>query len=607
VISSVLPNFVSIDTETTGLNPWKGHKVFAVNATFPSGRQLYWRDDFNQLSGLLADSSIDKVFQNAKFDCRMLERKGFPVKGRIWDTMIFAHLLNGRQALKLEALAKRYLPGDQKIVTEIDDWFKAHKIKKDERGEHFADLPPELLKKRCQVDSTITAKLFIRLYKPVVETFPRLLEQEHRLLPIVSKMEDRGLLIDIDEAREQQIYLDEVVEHVQQFCAGIMDDDFFNLNSDDQCRTLLLKTGILHRIRSRTKKTRKHQINGDNLRRLHHPVAAMLCLGRQASYLRGNFIQQMLDHNVNGTIHPGWNPLGTVTGRFSSSKPNLLNMPEEGGHLTEEEMREQIDLTGIDLAPHIKRIFKVREGYIHIHADKEKVEIAMLAHYTKDPVLIEILNSGHDVHTEICIKMFGKEEKHLRVRAKAVVFGYIYGAGDDVIADNVQCSPTEAHEYRKRLEQICPNLPMWKARLHEQIKDRGYVITEHGRRHYLYPNESYMSVNRMCQGTAADEVKSRMVAIGEWFASEYPDATILLNLHDDIPSEIPIEDAPHIIPIYKALMEKVSMDFQVPLPVSISLAYGRWSDLKEYEWDKLKEDLAYEQWFESYTKGPTKS
>jgi len=179
--------------------------------------------------------------------------------------------------------------------------------------------------------------------------------------------------------------------------------------------------------------------------------------------------------------------------------------------------------------------------------------------------------------------MFGEKTKGLRVRAKVTVFGFQYGVGDAGLAKIIQCTQAEAKQYKDRLRALCPSIDKFKRRLSQQIQERGYVQTDHGRRHYLGKGEYYMGVNRMCQGTAADEVKARMLAIDDMFQIEQPESTILLNIHDDVGSEIPTELLPEVAPIYHKLMEESSIPFELPLPASLEATHTTWADLEDYK------------------------
>jgi len=590
MISATLPKkFVAIDTEDTGLYPWNGHRMFATSAVFPSGRILFWRNNFSGLRRLLKDCSLDKVFHHAKYDLRMLEAAGFKIRGKIWDTMIFGRLLDGNQLINLESMANRYLPKHRsKVVKEIDEWFKAHKIKKADRGNHYIDLPPELLQKRCEGDSIITCLLFAKLYPIVAETFPRLLEQEHRLISIVKPMETIGLLIDNKQLKKQKNELNKVVETVTEFCEGIIGNDDFSITKPNDCNYVMRKVGLGAVLDADYYMHSRVNLKQQALRNTHHPVAYMIILGRRANSLIANFIGQIENYQVDNILHPGWNPQRATTGRFSSSKPSLGNLPSEGGHLSEIEAKDILEMTGIELLPHIKRIFKCRPGYCFLASDKSRIEVCMAAHYAKDKVMIDALNRGLDIHKEMTIRMFNEYNDRLRVRAKVTVFGYLYGAGDQMLADNCLCSLEEARSYRARLNQVCPSLSRWRRLLASQIYERGYLITEHGRRHYLSRNDSYMAVNRMCQGTAADEVKSNMVLIGEAFAQDYPDCHILMNISDALVAEVPLELLPKVAPMYHELMEQTSLPYRVPLPSSLEVSKTNLAALKKYKTTKRK-------------------
>jgi len=582
MISTKTPkNVVAIDLEATGIAPWFGAKMFAASAVFPSGRILFWRNTYSGLRSILKDPKLDKVFQNAKYDLRMLEAAGFTIRGRIWDTMVFAHLLNPAQKLSLDALAKRYLPKSRhKIVDEINEWFDQNKIKKDDRPYSFAKLPPKLLQERCQSDAAATLLLFLRFYPVVAQNFSRLLGQEHKVLHVSKRMEDRGLLIDLPELQKQKRYLQRVVDDVELWCQAFIGSEDFQITKPADQKYILQKAGIYDHIEELTK-TGKKSLRQKSLQALNHPVAQMLALGKQASSLRSTFLGQMERFNVNSVIHPGWNQLGTVTGRFSGSKPNLMNMPEEGGHWTSEEEQQAIELAGIALAPHIKRVFVCRPGYCMYYSDKEKIEVCMLAHYTGDKVMLDVMRKGLDIHKEMSLRMFGEAKKGLRVRAKITVFGFQYGAGNKLLAKNCKCSLAEAKKYRARLMATCPTLLPWRNGLIQQLYDQGFIITDHGRRHYVPHHKSYMVVNRMCQGTAADEVKSRMVALDDFIERDFPDCRILLNVHDALGIEIPLELAHKVIPTAHNILEETSIPFKLPLRASSELTKTRWANLKK--------------------------
>lgn len=593
----LLPHCVAIDTETTSLNPWTGGRVFSAAACFADGRTLYWRDSFMGLREVLEDESIDKVFHNAKFDLRMLQWSGFKVRGRVWDTMIFGHLLDGRQKLGLGPMSVRYLPIDQrKVITEIEQWLEQHKLSQkygydeEDRFEQFDKLPNELLRRRNVGDSELTMGLFKRLYSTVATVFPLLLAQEHKLLHVVSRMEDRGIVVNYEEIELQKVYFTEMIEDVLRFCEGVTGLDYFNINAQKDQKLLIENAGLWPSLEAVAGKDKSRynksgpRLDDFNLRNLHHPVAHMMLLGKAAIKMRDTFLAQMQRLSINGVLHPNYKQLGTSTGRFSCSKPNLQNIPIEGDRRTSytaEEAEEMSEMTGWNYAPHLKRMFEVRPGFCHIHSDKKQAEMAMLAHYTSDPVLMGIFNTGKSVHDEICRFLYGEWTKGLKTRTKAVVFGYMYGAGLETLARKIGGTIREARDTKTLLATKLPSLPRLQMLLKAQIQDRGYIESDWKRRYYIRPSEAYKGVNALCQGSVGDEIKSRMIAIDEWAESEKNGCQLLLNIHDDLCTESPIENRYESVKQIHRLMHETGIHYKLALPSSLDITYTRWADLVE--------------------------
>jgi DNA polymerase-1 len=228
---------------------------------------------------------------------------------------------------------------------------KRHKA---EYYQHFSDLPIDILRKRNVGYADLTLMLFMRLYSTVATVFPRLLEQEHRLLHVVKRMEDRGLMIDVPEIDVQDRQMDKILEDVQDFCEGMVGRDDFNINSRADLVEILKIANVYGQLKERTAPTKRFpegqpKLDSFNLRQLHHPAPLMILLGKGAAKLKANFLAQLRTANVNGVVHPNYNQLGTTTGRFSCSNPNLQNVPTENVgrmHGSPEELAEEEDMTG---------------------------------------------------------------------------------------------------------------------------------------------------------------------------------------------------------------------------------------------------------------------
>lgn len=598
----MIPNCVAIDTETTGLNTWRGDYPFAVGAAFPSGRRLFWRAPFDSgLKELLEDESIDKVFHNAKFDLRMLESIGYTIKGKIWDTMIFGHLLDGRDArgfLNLNSQSQKYLPEQYRKVTEdVDKWFidNGHFKENKKKGtikvaipkDGFLSLPLDIIKRRVVGDADLTLRLFNKFYDTVCKTFPLLLKQEHDLLLHVKRMEDRGIMVNIPGSIQQQHEFSEIVDEASAFCAGIIGEEYFNINSSIHQRALLEKADLLQFMTEMTPGGKdglnpQPKLSAGNLTNLHHPISHMLLMGKSAGKML-EFLAAIQEHHINGVIHPSYNQLGTNTGRFSCSRPNLQNLPIEGGHRltgTAEELEETLELTGHIHQPKIRSLYEVRPGFVHIHSDKAKAELAMLAHYSNDETLIEIIKSGKDVHGEIGKLTFGdppspKEAKAIRRRTKDMVFGVLYGAGDKKLATKTGGNVPQAKAMKKQMMTIIPGLPKWMKSLEADLRNKGFIETAHGRRHYMSVREAYKSVNYMCQGTVGDEIKSRMVAVGDHF-NPLDDCTMILNIHDEIVVEVPTHMAKQASIEMNEIMQETGIEYKVPMAATVSITQTNW-------------------------------
>jgi DNA polymerase-1 len=586
---------VGLDTETTGLNPWTGDRVFCLSIVFPDGRKIYWHKDASPgtrhiVEKILKDTNIHKVLANAKFDDRFLRFSGFPaIRGPVWDVQIFGHLLDGRDAgsgISLENLCRKYLPfGFRKLKEEIHKWFEENGMK-DKADLDFSKLPLDLIRRRVESDAELTLMLFDKMYTTVRKLFPYLLWMEHALLPVIMEMEDRGIPVDPVEIEKQYEYFTYVIDEVTDFFECMTGWHHFNINATaDQtaafeiCNIMEFLERDSSTERTKVKKTPK--LNDFNLRNTHHPAAFMLLVGKACQKMRDTFLAQADRFQVDGILHAQFNQIGTCSGRFSSSKPNMQNIPKDADHkatLTEDEAQEMLDITGLQFAPHIKRIFRTREGYVNMHSDKCQAEMCVLAHYANDSCLSEIVESGQNIHSGLCRLLYNDFNDGLKTRTKATVFGYVYGAGLATTAKKIKQGIEVARDARERLSCMVPGLPKWRSWLEHQIQTQGYITTIHGRRHYLRGFESYKAVNRMCQGTIGDEMKGRMIDIDRYIKREGIDAGMLLQVHDDIGMQIEIGSAAKVIPEIRSIMERSHHNYNVPLRADCAVTYTRWAD-----------------------------
>ncbi|MCP4549252.1 MAG: hypothetical protein GY835_22595 [bacterium] len=591
---------MAIDVEATGLEVKRGHRVFAAAITPPNGNTVVYRapqgttlhpENTPLLTQALASEQIDTVFHNAKFDMSMLRAAGYEINGQVWDTMILAHLMDGRDArgnLNLDAVGRKYAPQmAPKLVEEVADWFKDNKIAK--ADQNYEDLPKPLLRARVAGDAELTMAVFQRLFHTVAKHFPALLRQEHQLLHVVGRMEDRGIMIDVEEVTKQRERFAVIAQDMHESICELLGCklDAFNPRAYNDMEYLFARTGVLELLPERARTpTGRYKFDDQSLRGTHHPVAHMILGYRLANKMNNTFLAQLERFHINGVLHASFNQTGTVTSRFSSSKPNLQNLPTDGPREAWGEADQAAEVeayVGHDLTTDIKRAFKTRPGFINVHMDKAQAELAALVQYLKDPRLIESFVKRENIHTTFCQLIYGQVIPALRVRCKRLVFGTIYGAGLQRIADNLQSTLDEARRARVELQRAIPALPAWERKMETLARRQGYVTSLHGRRFYLPADELYMIPNRMCQGTVADEVKSCMVRLDDFYQRECPEAQILLQIHDDIVSEIPIDRAAEIIPQAHRIMSETVYPYDLPLPTDAKATTTCWAETKNID------------------------
>jgi DNA polymerase I len=557
---------------------YAGLRAFAACAVFPSGKTVYCRGDLSSIKKIVEDASLEKIFFNANYDVGVLENMGMTVRGKIHDARIMCHLVDPRTRPKsLDVYSTKFLR-ERKSVDELQQWFKEHKIRKAEQGTSYAKVAPDLLKRYCIQDTTLTLKLFYKLLPIVQHEYSWLYDRESRVLSCVKKMRDRGVIIDWQEWEAQHEYLSGIIEETQLDLEGFIGREL-NPASRNDVEELLGQHGLLKRITEKTK-TGALSFSEDSLRELNHLVAFTLIRHRKAKTLRDRFLNNIRDNAVGDTLHAQFDLCGTLSGRFSCSAPNLMNIPREGDQLTPEEIEAMYDEP---VGAHIKRLFRARPGYVNAHSDKKQVEVRFLVHYAQDAVAEEMITKGEGLHFEICKRMFGKADPKLKQRAKQIVFGWQYGMSMNTLSKRLSCTRADAQEYFRLFETVFPKARSIRQRWEDQVHERGFIITDHGRKHYLSNRECYMSINRMCQGTAADELKDNMVMCHEFFEAEAPECSVLLNIHDDLGSEIPAERLRELLPKYHEMMCSSKLPWYLPMPseTEITPINGRWADKKE--------------------------
>ncbi|MCJ7725184.1 MAG: DNA polymerase, partial [Acidimicrobiia bacterium] len=344
----------------------------------------------------------------------------------------------------------------------------------------------------------------------------------------------------------------------------------FNVNSTLQLREILFdKLGL-----PVLKKTPKGAPSTDAavLQKLaaEHPVVDHLLQYRALEKLRSTYVDGLIPLIAeDGRIHCVFNQTGAATGRLSSERPNMQNIP-----IRTEEGRT------------IRRAFVADEGHQFVVADYSQIELRILAHLSEDPGLLEAFGSGSDIHTATAARVFGADpesvDPDLRRRAKTINFGLLYGMEAYGLAQRLEISTEEAQAHMDAYFAQFPQVREFMDGIVDRARHDGYTTTLMGRRRYLPELAAgnfrvrqageRMALNAPIQGAAADIIKQAMIDVDARLTAEKMATTMLLQVHDELVFEAPEEEIEAAIALVREVMEAVS-PLKVPLLVDIATGH----------------------------------
>ncbi len=405
------------------------------------------------------------------------------------------------------------------------------------------------------------------------------------LIPIIKKIEDRGILIDSDYLKElSKKYHKELSETEEKIFKYV--GEKFNINSPKQMADILFKK--LNLSQKGVKKTAGGSVSTreSELEKLRgaHPVIEEILIYRELGKALSTFIDNiipMLDKN--GRLHTKLNQTGTTTGRMSSDSPNLQNIPaREGAGLA------------------VRKAFVATPGYKMASFDYSQMEMRVLAWLSGESILIKIFQDGLDVHSAVAARMFGVREedvtKDMRRKAKVINFGIIYGMGVNALKKNLDSSLAEAQEFHDNYFKKFPKIKDYFEKIKNETRKNGYTTTYFGRRRYLPDIKSplpyvrstaeRMALNAPLQGTAtADIIKMAMKkvddAIAKTKSGQDGEVHLLMQVHDELLYEIKDDaDFEKIVELIKSNMELIAPECPVPLDVNVSVG-DNWGELQK--------------------------
>jgi DNA polymerase-1 len=573
---------LAVDTETTDSRAtwcdivgvslsWQGGKGVYLPVRGPWGCAPLQLDHVRRvLAPVLADERVMKIGHNLKYDWLVLDSCGMTIAGPIFDTMIAAHVLDsGRDSYSLSVLGSQLLNHRSIQIQDLIGRGKSQMT--------MDRVPIDAVTPYACEDADLTLRLADML-EPMLraeglyELFAGL---EMPLLPILARMERRGILVDPEALKRMQAGLSKQAETLRARVIVLAGEEF-NPDSPRQLAQVLFGKLGLAPIKS-TKSG--FSTDSDVLEQLamEHEIAAVMLDYRALTKLLGTYTTALAQciHPRTCRIHTSFHQTGTATGRLSSSDPNLQNIP-----IRSEEGRQ------------IRSAFVAEEGSLLLSADYSQVEIRMLAHLCQDPTLLAGFRRDEDIHRIVAAEVFGVPVEQVtpdqRSRAKTVNFGIIYGQTAFGLAASLRIPRREAAEfiaaYRARFAAIDRFLQecVGFARRH------GYVETIFKRRRRITgidasnPSEralaERLAINSVVQGSAADLIKKAMIEVESRLRSQNRKARMLLQIHDELLLEVP---AAELEAVRELVVEAMTGAVELTVPLRVEVGVGaNWRDAK---------------------------
>ena len=396
-------------------------------------------------------------------------------------------------------------------------------------------------------------------------------EIELPLCQVLYRMEKRGIAIDQKQLEQFCRMLSQRIADCEALIFSYS-GEAFNINSPKQLGDLLFgKLGL-----PPVKKTKT--TNADVLEKLKdkHPIIPAIMDYRMLTKLKSTYADGLIKEiRSDGRIHTTFQNLVTATGRLSSTEPNLQNIPVR-----------------TDLGAEIRKMFVPKAGCVLVDADYSQIELRVLAHIAGDKTMQQAFCSGEDIHTATASQVFGVEKDAVtplqRRHAKAVNFGIVYGISEFSLAEDIGVSRYEAKEYIDQYLATYHGVRDYMKKVVADARESGYTTTLYGRRRYIPELKSSnfnvrqgaerIALNTPIQGTAADLIKLAMLRVEDALQKSFPEAELLLQVHDELIVECPENIAPQVAELVSREMEQVA---SLAVPLTAEAKYGKnWYDAK---------------------------
>ncbi|MFZ4660531.1 MAG: DNA polymerase I [Caldilineaceae bacterium] len=586
---------ISFDVETTSTDAvqaklvglglaWAPGQAAYIPIAHTEGAQLPWAEIQAALGPILANPAIPKLAHNGKYDLTVCRRFGLPINGPIHDTMTMAWLLDpASRSLGLKDMAASELDWQMTDIISL--------IGSGRKQVTIDQIAIDRVTAYCGADVDATIQLFDKLAPRLQAAGMWSLYEtiELPLLPVLTDMEMAGITLDTGYLAIMSAKLTERLNALESDLFEIVGHPF-NQRSTQQLSQVLfeemkLPTKGLTRTKGGQISTAAMELEKlasmtadltDQQRRL----LVIIFEQRQLEKLRGTYVDSLpeLVNPETGRLHTSFNQTGAVTGRMSSSNPNLQNIPIR-----------------TELGREIRRAFVVPAGCLLISADYSQIELRVLAHVAKEETLINAFRNDQDIHATTASKLFGvpieQVTRDQRGLAKTINFATIYGSSAFGISNRTDMDPKEARRFMDQYFVTYPNIKEYIEKTTKLANEAGYVETLLGRKRFFPELQSgrlpFMqraaveraAINAPIQGAAADIMKIAMIRLHERLQSGGFQARMLLQVHDELVLEAPLEEKEALVPVICEVMEN-AYELDVPLKVDVEVG-PNWYDLEK--------------------------
>ena len=571
---------VCIDTETTGIDAnnvelvglsfsIKEHEGYYVPIANDGDEKDGAKHILSLFKGLFDNTNITWIGQNLKYDFLVLKWYGVELRGKAFDTMLAHYVIEPEGRRSMDLLSGQFLGYEPVAIETLIG-------KKGKNQGTMRDVPLEQITEYAAEDADITLQLK-NCFAPLIEKrgVSRVFEEvENPLVRVLVNMEYEGVKVDTAFLNDYSKVLEEEAKKAEESVfaqAGVR----FNLASPKQLGEVLFDVLKLDPKAKKTK-TGQYATGEDVLSKMaaKHKIVDDILNFREFTKLKSTYVDAIpaLINPKTGRIHTSYAQAVAVTGRLSSTNPNLQNIP-----IRSERGKE------------IRKAFIPRDpNRLLVSADYSQIELRIVAAISGDPNMCEAFKQGKDIHTATAAKVYGIEEadvtKEMRYKAKSVNFGIIYGQGAFGLADNLGISRTEAKEIIDNYKKEFPNIQKYMDQQINNAKELGFVETLMGRKRWLRDiNSSNFTVrgfaernaiNSPIQGSAADMIKLAMIRVHREMEKKQWESKMILQVHDELVFDAVENELPELKELILSCMTG-AMILPNGVPVEAEIGVGK--------------------------------